>query len=384
MRYEVLDELLRSVHDAAARVASAEVRRELESLRTWGALATAGASGANSWESGYIAARVRMTTEIDRRLTALTSGAGGGDNGPEAPSVAGEAAKRPIVQGESPARPHTNKGPGICPGESWAGYMKRMRDADAPAGPPSGRYGIRCNLYGFACAITRGGLDVLHLVAGSWIHRDGEAVQEIVDALNGAEAFRELHVEGECGEFDRGWDACARRAKGDEASAADERAEEIANMLNKWAHESVSDKKQPPAHVFQSAAGIARSTIKRNAPSVAASSAGGGPAPLSDADVLERAANILDRHNCITTAQNDEILSLSLKLRAASAPKPVDVFEAFDDAYLGREWCIEKHTAEKMARDWFSPLVELAEKHSHVLEFASALSELRRKAQEAG
>jgi len=119
------------------------------------------------------------------------------------------------------------------------------------------------------------------------------------------------------------------------------------------------------------------------------------PPALSDADKLECAADVTDRlqHGFVSNALREH----ARKLRAAPAPKPVDVFEAFADA----SWSSDETTWGDDARNWFGPLVEALEKtipsrcrDRHGMDQATAdvieadceaaLSELRRKAQEAG
>lgn len=107
------------------------------------------------------------------------------------------------------------------------------------------------------------------------------------------------------------------------------------------------------------------------------------PARLSDAEALERAAKILDES---TRGLGGVVREVAAKLRAASAPKPVDVFEAFARDPVD----YDAETLGGRARNWFSPLVEALDnirQHGNsyaVREATAALSELRRKSSAEG
>lgn len=108
-------------------------------------------------------------------------------------------------------------------------------------------------------------------------------------------------------------------------------------------------------------------------------------APLTEPEILERAAKICDRELECSVAGQVRILADSF--RATSAPKPVDVFERFGLA------CANDSTRdiEARARERFGPLVEALEKiegGSNCPQSADiaedALSELRRKSSAEG
>lgn len=121
---------------------------------------------------------------------------------------------------------------------------------------------------------------------------------------------------------------------------------------------------------------------------------GSSTAPaLSDADVLERAAEILRSRpasGAYAAIVNGQLCDEAAKLRAASAPvpvpKPVDVFERFEQAW-GNEFAGKGYGADLMglARNWFGPLVDRVESRakSGFAEDVAVLSALRQRAQEA-
>lgn len=132
----------------------------------------------------------------------------------------------------------------------------------------------------------------------------------------------------------------------------------------------------------------------------------GDPARLSDADVLERAAEIMRSRSAsgaYAAIVNGHLCDEAAKLRAASvpapAPKPVDVFEAFQSWKLTRSPGVQ---LDRAARDWFGPLLDLVNdsaRHAcqqpaaHVIgtpcgacapcKARTVLSALRQRAQEA-
>lgn len=114
---------------------------------------------------------------------------------------------------------------------------------------------------------------------------------------------------------------------------------------------------------------------------------------LSDADVLERAASLMalhgDPHMQARNAHVIAVEEVARKLRAASAPKPVDVFEAFERDAIRR--VSFARTWSEVARDWFGPLVDVV-RSAAIWEddledlrriAACALEALRQRAQEA-
>lgn len=78
-------------------------------------------------------------------------------------------------------------------------------------------------------------------------------------------------------------------------------------------------------------------------------------AALSDAEVLERAAGMLERHHIILPSEIDAARRFAARLRASA---PVDVFEAFASGF--NEHNLEP--LEDLAREWFAPIVEALEK----------------------
>ena len=83
------------------------------------------------------------------------------------------------------------------------------------------------------------------------------------------------------------------------------------------------------------------------------------PPALSEPEILERAAEIMDRMGS-REATPEELRSDAAKLRAASVPKPVDVFEAFAREWFDGEYVHggpEERTAIEHAREWFGSTV---------------------------
>lgn len=126
------------------------------------------------------------------------------------------------------------------------------------------------------------------------------------------------------------------------------------------------------------------------------SPAGNVAAPaLSDADVLERAASLMalhgDPHMQARNAHVIAVEQVSKKLRAASAPKPVDVFERVAMDFLSRATVIDNaRLLAPILKENFGPLVEALD---HIEKCSMpgimrqtaryALSALRQRAQEA-
>lgn len=91
------------------------------------------------------------------------------------------------------------------------------------------------------------------------------------------------------------------------------------------------------------------------------------PAPLSDADVLERAAEIMYARHFVGTG--GQLCDQAAKLRAAEEP---DIFEAFERAYDGPG----DERLHTLARDWFGPLVSALERISRGTQNSGVAAEV--------
>lgn len=150
----------------------------------------------------------------------------------------------------------------------------------------------------------------------------------------------------------------------------------VAAERNEWRHDidarlaalsaSQSDASQPPEGAMRQAEHDkpgAESQASRNVqPSSerAEERAASSPCPppaLTDADALERVSKLL-REDGISEASPGVLSKWAAVLRAASAPKPVDVFEAFWRSSISLPFDAN-HISH--ARDWFGPLVAALE-----------------------
>lgn len=111
------------------------------------------------------------------------------------------------------------------------------------------------------------------------------------------------------------------------------------------------------------------------------------PSLIEDAEILECAAEILRKSDLQVARDAATVCEFRAGgLRAASAPKPVDVFGEMARIHFGGLFDQRAQDLAATARDWFDPLVEALERieagsscpHSSVLA-TDALSALRRK-----